>query len=84
MIFLYPRALEDIADLAQDYQDGLRDTFQLIERFRGIGHPVARHPDLRAYRHKWHKIYYMSQGDDLFIVRVLHEKRRVPQRIRGN
>lgn len=85
MIRYSPRAIRDLeeAEVTDAYRDGREVTVELIESFRGIGHPIMDRPAIRVFRHERHKIYYLIEGSDLWIVRVLHEARQVPRRLGG-
>jgi plasmid stabilization system protein ParE len=79
MILLRPRALQDIVELSEADLEGLRGAFQLIERFPSIGSAYGR---WRKWRYHHHRIYYRRDGQNVVIVRVLHERRLVPTRLR--
>lgn len=67
------------AAAARDYLLGLSKTFDLIGERPRAG---TAEPDLgatmRSFRYSAHRIYYLVQGDDILVVRVLHQARDVP------
>lgn len=62
--------------VARDYLNGLAAQFDLIEArpLVGVLEPELDR-DVRSFRYRSHRIYYRPDGDDILVLRVLHQSR---------
>lgn len=59
---------------AAEYLMSLRDCLNGLAHAPHIGRDVGfLHPGMQCHHHKRHMIYYLIEGNDIFIVRVLHD-----------
>ena len=67
--------------VARDYLDGLIAVFALIEArpLAGVAEP-ALGQGMRSFGFRSHRIYYKLEGDDLLVVRILHNAQQIPER----
>ncbi len=91
---LTPRAATDldaIADYtietfgskqARRYCDALETCFQTIANNPKLGRSADQlAPELRRYEHQSHVVFYLPEGQDALIVRVLHVSRDFDQHL---
>ncbi|MEQ9346949.1 MAG: type II toxin-antitoxin system RelE/ParE family toxin [Thalassospira sp.] len=59
---------------ATDYFLSLRDCLNRIAASPHIGRDAGfLHPDMHSHHHERHMIYYLIEGNGIFVVRVLHD-----------
>ena len=59
---------------ATDYFLSLRDCLQNLVLTPHMGRDVGfLHPGMCCHHHKRHMIYYLIEGNDIFVVRILHD-----------
>lgn len=64
------------AQTAFAYMEGMRAIFALLRDRPMIGPAESDlHIGLRGFRYRSHRIYYLREGDDVVIVRILHHAR---------
>jgi toxin ParE1/3/4 len=64
------------------YLSGLRDAFSRIAARPRSGRPEADlGPGVRSLAYRSHRIYYRSEGEDVFVIRILHHARDVQPRL---
>lgn len=62
--------------VARDYLGGLIDVFNLIEANPRIGALDSElGENIRSFGYRSHRIYYVLEGDDVLVVRILHQSR---------
>src|SRR5262249_19465235 len=84
---LTDRAESDLLDIASytqrtwgdvqcaRYLDQLEACFQRLADRPSLGRPCANlHPGLRRREQGKHVVYYLRDGDDILVVRILHER----------
>ena len=60
---------------AKRYRQELQDCFQLLADNPFIGRSCdSIHPGLRCFEHGKHVVFYISQAQEVLIVRVLHQQ----------
>lgn len=60
---------------ASDYLTELMRTFELLAEFPSMGKSAEWiRPNLRCHSYQSHMIYYRQRANDIFIVRVLHQR----------
>ena len=65
---------------AQGYLNGLRERFALIAQQPMLGRSADQlAPNLRRYEFRSHVIFYLPQGENVLIVRILHENMDAPR-----
>jgi toxin ParE1/3/4 len=67
------------ARVAKEYLEGLIAVFALIEArpLAGVAEPALAE-NMRSFGFRSHRIYYTLEGDDLLVVRILHNAQHVP------
>ena len=64
---------------AQNYLNGLHERFGRLAQQPMLGRGGAQvAPNLRRYEYGSHVVFYVPQGEEVFIVRVLHERMDAP------
>lgn len=82
---LSARAEADIASISEytlerfgieqalHYRDALESCLNLLAQNRMLGRRAERlAPSLRSYQHQSHTIYYIPDGEGIYVVRILH------------
>jgi toxin ParE1/3/4 len=64
------------------YRQGLQDCFQSLGDNPSLGRKCdSIHPGLRRFEHGKHVVFYLSELDNILIVRVLHQQ-MIPDKFR--
>jgi len=57
------------------YRQGLQDCFGFLSEHPSLGRTCdSIHPGLRRFEHGKHVVFYLSELDNVLIVRVLHQQ----------
>ena len=67
---------------ARTYRDSMISCFQSVAENPGIGRKVdSIREGYRRFDHRSHVIFYKSEGPDILIIRVLHERLNAPRHL---
>ena len=67
---------------ARTYRDSMIACFQSLGETPGIGRRVDYiREGYRRFDHRFHVIFYKSEGPDILIVRVLHKRMNAPRHL---